>query len=274
MKWPDGKDIAIMLAFDVDGELLWLTRNDENRRHITNLSRGQYSCVQAMPRILRMLEDEQLKATFFFPAWNAEKYPEVAREVHRLGHEIGYHGWYHEAYDDYDKEKALMDKVDGIYQELLGEIPIGHRAPDGNVYDFDLRLWNERGYIYSSNWRNSDGPFIHELDGNRIPIVELPKDSIFDDTAYDFYTECTPQRAGLRSGREMCEVWRDEFDALRQEHRMINFVMHPQFIGRPGNLHALRELIHYMRDHGAWFATNEEVAQYVLAQEGVDPSIR
>ena len=99
--------------------------------------------------------------------------------------------------------------------------------------------------------------------------MELPKDSVFDDTAYDMYTECVPTRASLRAGREMCQVWKDEFDTLAAEGRMINFVMHPQFMGRPGNIRPFRELLHYMRDNGAWFAANEQVARYVLKQAGM-----
>ena len=30
VNWPDGKRIAIMLAFDFDAELMWMRRNDEN----------------------------------------------------------------------------------------------------------------------------------------------------------------------------------------------------------------------------------------------------
>ncbi len=267
--WPDGKRIAILLAFDIDGELLWFLRNDRNLKHLTNQSRGRYATKQAVPRILKLLREEELHATFFTPAWIAENYPEVARAIHDEGHEIGYHGWMHEAEKTRAKERALMDKVDRIYTNLIGVKPVGHRAPEGDIYDYSLKLWHERGYIYSSNWRDSDGPFIHELNGKRIPLVELPKDSIFDDTAYDFYTECLPQRHGLRSGREMCTVWKDEFDALAEEGRMINFVMHPQFMGRPGNIRPFRELIHYMKDNGAWFATNEECARYVLKQNGM-----
>ena len=269
MKWPDGKRIAIMVAFDIDGELLWLQRNHENEKHLTNLSRGRYATRQAVPRLLRMLEQEKIQATFFTPAWIAERYPDVIREIDRQGHEISYHGWMHESYDTYEKEKALIEKCDSIFQKLLRKTPVGHRAPNGNVYEFNLPLWLEHGFIYSSNWRNSDGPFIHALNHQPIPIVELPKDSVFDDTAYDLYTECHPLRPNLRSGREMCEVWKNEFDALAEEGRMINLVMHPQFIGRPGNVRALRDLLHYMRDHGAWFATNEQAARYVLKQEGM-----
>ena len=222
-----------------------------------------------MPRILKLLEDEGIKATFFTPAWVAERNPDLIRAIHEQGHEIGYHGWMHEAKETYAEEKALMEKVDAIYENLIGVKPVGHRAPEGDIYDYSLGLWAERGYIYSSNWRSSDGPFIHQINGKPIPLVELPKDSVFDDTAYDMYTESVPTRASLRAGREMCQVWKDEFDALAAEGRMINFVMHPQFMGRPGNVRPFRELIHYMRDNGAWFATNEQVARYVLRQAGM-----
>lgn len=269
MIWPEGKRIAVLVAFDIDGELLWTQRNDENKRHLTNLSRGRYSTLQGVPRILKLLDEEGIKATFFTPAWIAEQYPELVKQIHEEGHDIGYHGWMHEAKEKYEDEKALMDKCDRIFEALIGVKPVGHRAPEGDIYDYSLELWRERGYIYSSNWRNSDGPFIHEIGGEKIPMVELPKDSVFDDTAYDFYTECEPQRHGLRSGREMCQVWKDEFDALAEEERMMNFVMHPQFMGRPGNIRPFRELLHYMRDNGAWFATNKEAAEYILEQEGM-----
>ena len=132
-----------------------------------------------------------------------------------------------------------------------------------------MKLWLDRGEIYSSNWRDSDGPFIHEIDGKLVPLVELPKDSVLDDTAYDMYTECEPVHFNLRSGAEMIQVWREEFDALAAENRMMNFVMHPQFIGRPHNICHLRKLIRHMKENGAWFATNEQVANYILDQNGV-----
>ena len=40
VNWPDGKRIAIMLAFDIDAELMWMLRNDENDKHPANISRG------------------------------------------------------------------------------------------------------------------------------------------------------------------------------------------------------------------------------------------
>lgn len=272
--WPDKKRIALCLSFDIDAETLWLTRNDINARHLVHLSRGLYATKQALPRILNMLDEEQLKATFFTTAYTAEIHPEIIKYIADQGHEIGYHGYMHEVKDTYDEENALMDKVDNIIRSLTGKRSVGVRMPDGIIHDFHKQLWLDRGIIYSSNWRNNDGPFLLEIDGKEIPIVELPKDGIVDDTSYNMYTLQHPEHYYLRSGREMVQIWKDELDGLADEGRMLNFVMHPQFIGRPGYLRALRDFIHYAKENGAWIATDEQVAKHILAQCGYNIEVK
>ena len=268
MQWPDNKRLAVLLSFDIDGETLWLTRNPINKQHLTNLSRGLYATKQGLPRILNMLAEEGLKATFFTPAYIAEIHPDILQYIASQGHEIAYHGYMHEVMPTYEQENALMAKAEGIISAATGQKMCGNRMPDGIIHDFHLRLWLERGYIYSSNWRNNDGPFLHKLDGKEIPIVELPKDGIVDDTSYDMYTLQEPTHYYLRSGREMVQIWQAEFDGLAEEGRMMNFVMHPQFIGRPGYVRALRAFIHYARENGAWLTTDKAAAEYVIAQHG------
>ena len=69
MLWPNNKRLALMLSFDIDAETLWLTRSEINKNHPANLSRGLYSVKQGIPRILRMLEEENQHATFFTTAY-------------------------------------------------------------------------------------------------------------------------------------------------------------------------------------------------------------
>ena len=266
MTWPDNKRIAVMMAFDLDAETMWTTRGDGYHDHITNLSRGAYGPKQGVPRILDMLDVYGVKATFFIPGVIAEHYPLVVKEISRRGHEIGFHGYLHEesTATSYEEEDATMTRCETIIKDLTGQSMAGHRGPGGVIHDYSLRLFLEHGYLYSSNWRDSDGPFIHTIDGRQVPLVELPKDSIFDDTAYDFYTDSAPERYELKSPREMLEIWKDEFDSLAAEGRMINFVLHPQFIGRASRVNMLSELIGYMLSHGAWIDTNRAVAEYVL----------
>lgn len=270
IEWSDGKRIAVMIAFDLDAETMWTTRGNGNLNHITNLSRGAYGPKQGVPRILNMLDIHNIKSTFFVPGVIAEKYPLVVKEISRRGHEIGFHGYLHEEFENtaYEEEKLTMERCNKIIKDITGKNLIGHRAPGGVIHDYSLRLFLEQGYIYSSNWRNCDGPFLHKINGKEIPIVELPKDSVFDDTAYDFYTDSFPERYELKPVWEMKEIWKDEFDALAKEKRMINFVLHPQFMGRVSRVNMLSDLIGYMAANGAWFATNKMAAEYILKQKG------
>lgn len=272
LTWPNNKRIAVMLAFDIDAETMWTTRGDGNADHITNLSRGAYGPKQGIPRILNMLDIHQVHATFFIPGVIAEKYPLVVKEIARRGHEIGFHGYLHEEFTTttQEQEDATMRRCEKIIEDLTGQRIVGHRAPGGVLHDYSLKLFLEHGYIHSSNWRDSDGPFLHQIDGKPVPIVELPKDSIFDDTAYDFYTDSAPERYELKSPDEMYEIWKEEFDSLADEGRMINFVLHPQFIGRASRVQMLSRLIGYMKAHGAWMDTNKAVASYLLEQCGAE----
>ncbi len=169
--WPENKRMALCLSFDIDAETLWLTRSEINARHLANMSRGLYATKQGLPRILRLLEEEGFRATFFTTAYTAEIHPEIIQYIAAQGHEIGYHGYMHEVKNTYEEERALMDKVDEIFRRLTGRRPVGVRMPDGIIHDFHKRLWLERRIIYSSNWRNNDGPFLLDIDGEEIPIV-------------------------------------------------------------------------------------------------------
>ena len=177
MNWPDNKRIAVMMAFDLDAETMWTTHGDGSTAHMTNLSRGAYGPKQGVPRILDMLDSHQVKATFFIPGVVAEHYPEVVREIARRGHDIGFHGYLHEesTKTTYEQEDATMHRSEKIIYDLTGQKIAGHRAPGGVIHDYSLRLFLEHGYIYSSNWRDSDGPFLHQIDGKTIPLVELPQ---------------------------------------------------------------------------------------------------
>jgi peptidoglycan/xylan/chitin deacetylase (PgdA/CDA1 family)/glycosyltransferase involved in cell wall biosynthesis len=47
------------------------------------------------PRILSILNENNIKATFFVIGENAKRYPELLQQVHQQGHEIDVHSWTH-----------------------------------------------------------------------------------------------------------------------------------------------------------------------------------
>lgn len=272
VKWPGNKRIAIMLSFDLDAELLWFNRNpkDDYRDHLANISRGRYGARTGAPRILNMLDLHDVKATFYVPGWCAEQHTEVVKDMIARGHEIGAHGYLHEEAGGltFEEEEAILNKGEEALQRTVGVKPIGHRGPGGVIYDFSTEMFLKHGYIYASNYRNSDGPFFHKVNGKDVPLVEFPKDSIYDD-GFFICTFSEPLRQSMKSPLEAIEMLKDEFDGLAAEGgRMMTFVFHPQLFGHPGRCKVLSEFIGYMKANGAWFTRSGDAASYIIEQHG------
>ncbi len=267
--WPENKRIAVMVAFDLDAETLWLTRNSDNYRHVVNLSRGAYGPKQGMPRILEMLDQHGIKATFYIPAWVIEKYQEIVIAIHKKGHEIAYHGYLHEQEPGigYQEADEIMEKSERIIAGITGGRPVGYRAPGGIVPSFMIEMLHKRGYLYTSSWRDGDGPFFHDFNGKKLPLLDFPQDSLWDDSSYFFATDNPPRREGIKRAQDMIEVWKEEFEALAAEgNKSIATVIHPQISGRISRINAISDFIGYMKARGAWIKRSDEIARYLIGR--------
>ncbi len=70
---------------------------------------------EGMEEILKILEEKNVKTTFFFTAVVAKKFPKIAKKVADYGHEIGFHSYNHERFDQMgysDAEKNLKKGLD------------------------------------------------------------------------------------------------------------------------------------------------------------------
>lgn len=61
------KTCGSLFAFDVDLELNWSESNRMDPGHLVHMSKGTYGAKQGIPRILNMLDIQNIKATFFIP---------------------------------------------------------------------------------------------------------------------------------------------------------------------------------------------------------------
>lgn len=131
--WPDGARVAVLLSFDVDNETIQGLRIGEI--NIGRLSQGQYGARVALPRVVNLMDEENIPATFFFPAWSLKLAPEQAQLINNSGrHEIGVHGWIHELNTSLDgptEERLLRQATDEI-EAITGRRPVGYRAPSWN----------------------------------------------------------------------------------------------------------------------------------------------
>src|SRR5260370_26386218 len=109
--WPNGARVAVALSFDIDNATVPLSRGQLGSE---GLSRGMYGAIDGLPRSLRVLDRQNVPASFFIPAVSLALNPEMAPSItSRKRHEIGVHGWIHEhlgALNDATEEQKLLNQ--------------------------------------------------------------------------------------------------------------------------------------------------------------------
>jgi polysaccharide deacetylase family protein (PEP-CTERM system associated) len=88
-----------------------------------------------MIKILRILDQYGVRATFFFLGWVADRYPETVAEVARKGHEIAIHGYEHRliyTQNPVEFEADLMRALQAVRKVYDGPI-LGYRAPSFSI---------------------------------------------------------------------------------------------------------------------------------------------
>jgi len=87
------------------------------------------------PRLLEMLKQRNIKATFFLIGQNAASNPEIVRRILADGHEIGNHSWTHPQLSKLSDEKvtAEITKTQEAIKSASGFTPTLLRPPYGAI---------------------------------------------------------------------------------------------------------------------------------------------
>ena len=265
-KWPDDARVAVLLSFDVDNETVWLRNGDTS---IGGLSQGEYGSRVALDRILGLLDEHEIPASFFGPAVSFSLAPQMIEKIQASGrHEIGIHGWIHErnATLPREEEQRLLRMAVERMTDLMGERPLGYRAPSWNFSDNTLDLLLEMNFLYDSSLMADDRPYEIVANGKATGLVELPVDWILDDAPL-----MNPLGDRYANPRDVLQVYKDEFDVAYAEGTTFVLTMHPHYIGHRSRIVVLRELIEYVNLHdGVWYGTHEQAVRWVRAKAELD----
>lgn len=273
MEWYNGARCVVCLTFDLDAEISWrniLRRNKIERDNPVVLSQGTYGPKAGVPRILRLLKRQNIKAGFFIPGEVAKLYPDKVSDIFKEGHEIGHHGYSHKnpASCTLLEEKEEIKKGIEVLESITGEKPIGYRAPAADLSENTLNLLNEFNLIYDSSMMGDDLPF--RIKTKEADITELPIRWMLDDWPFfGFnYFPALEYQSGIDSHRKVYEIWADEFEAVYEEGLYFMLAMHPQIIGVPSRAKMLENLIEIIKSKkDVWFATPIEIAQFWKERE-------
>jgi len=217
----------------------------------------EYGSRVGVWRILRVLEEEGVKATFFATALALQQNRVAAEAIVNAGHEICDHGlrWTEHYRMSYNEEKEAIKKSVEIIESIVGRRPVGFYAREPSVST--VRITQELGFLYDSDAYNDDLPY--RYGGNGILIVPYTPD------ANDFHFQYPMNRFATSS--QFYEYLKDSLDVLREESqaspKMMSVGLHCRVIGRPGRILALKRFLQYAKQfEDVWIATREEIAKY------------
>lgn len=105
--------------------------------------------------IFNILEDYNVKGTFFMTGVWAERNRDVGKLIVSCGHEIGNHGYTHRDYRALSKEEIALDikRAEESIKNNVGIDPKPYfRAPYGSFNEILLEVLEEGGYSYNFTW--------------------------------------------------------------------------------------------------------------------------
>jgi peptidoglycan/xylan/chitin deacetylase (PgdA/CDA1 family) len=89
----------------------------------------------ATPRVLDILRDKKVKATFFISGTKALNHEELVRRMHREKHEIANHGYYNHVYTRLPQEKVIsgLTETSKMITSITNSTVKHCRPPSGNT---------------------------------------------------------------------------------------------------------------------------------------------
>ncbi|HET7357236.1 MAG TPA: polysaccharide deacetylase [Nocardioidaceae bacterium] len=259
-QWPGNACVAVAISFDSDHETIPLRDGETSPGR---LAQGEYGARVAAPKIVKLLADYDVPASFFMPAVSGLLHPAEVESYVAGGHEVAVHGWIHERNTllGHADELELTGRAMDTLEKLSGTRPTGIRTPSWDFSDHTLDVIRELGFVYDSSLMADDDPYMLVAGGEETGIVEIPVEWIRDDAPY-FMMERYASLRPYMPPRSALQIWTDEFDAARAEGGLFQLTLHPHIIGHRSRLVVLRDLLEYMRGHDdVWFASHAQISE-------------
>ncbi len=267
--FPKGYTAALSLTFDVDAETGVLMPKPTGWRDAMAMTHQAFGPKVGVPRIMRILREENVKGTFFVPGWTARRYPHLIASILEEGHEVGAHSDLHYPAPEMtpDEERRDFERALTTLRDQGVDVK-GHRAAWWQASWFTLDLLAEYGFQYDSSLMDDDRPYVLNISGHR--MAELPPHWSLDD--WEQYAFLPDPNIGqvIELPEKLFNLLRVELEAQRKEGGLVVSTMHPFLSGRASRAEVVRQIIDHARSCGdVWIAPLGEIATATLAADGI-----
>jgi peptidoglycan/xylan/chitin deacetylase (PgdA/CDA1 family) len=259
--WPKGYQSACLFTFDVDTEVSWVFREIDDP---IALSMGRYEPRVGVPLLLNLLDEFDIKSTFFVPGWVAEQNTPMLDDILKRGHDVEHHGYLHEPprtfKSDGEEEAALLKGIETL-ERLTGRRPRAYRSPFWEFSANTIPLLERHGFEYTGDLMDTLLPDYHAINGRTTGMINLPGHWILDDLAHFYYH--ISARKTILSCRQVLELYKEELDGIHAYGGLFTLTMHPQASGRPSRVLMLRSFMEYVKSHkDIWVTSPAELVAY------------
>ena len=152
---PAGKKVAVNIGCDVDAQSIWI--GSFNMLSPAYMSRGEFGAEVGVPRLLKLLDKHDVKATWCIPDRTVDTWPDMGREILAAGHEIAHHGYVHEnpTLMALEEETKVMEMgLESLAR--IGAKPRGYRSPYWDFSPNTLNVLERYGFEYDSSLMGND----------------------------------------------------------------------------------------------------------------------
>lgn len=269
-QWPNDRPGSCVLSVDVDGEVPHLWQSRDSRPRLAELEQRRFGPRVGVHRLLSVLDDHGLRASFYIPGHYAHEHPSAVVAIAEAGHEIGLHGHLHEPPTALTKVEfaAALRRSREVLATVSGAAPTGFRSPSWDMTPESFEVLQDEGLDYDSSMMGYDHPY---LIGS---LVEVPVQWSLDDAPfYRYVGGSAPGNPPVRP-RDLAEAWCDELEAAARFGTLAVITVHDWLSGRGAAAAALDRVLARAADLGLWRATVAEVADWHRhrEQQGVLPS--
>lgn len=123
---------VLIPQLEMFGDVLW--RGDSERGVVLTFDDGPHP--EHTLKVLDILEENNVRATFFVVGRKVRLFPEVVRQIAERGHGIGLHGYQHDRLFSWKTPKYVQEDIErtqNAIEEACGQRPTLFRPPIGHV---------------------------------------------------------------------------------------------------------------------------------------------
>ncbi|MFM2481375.1 allantoinase PuuE [Celerinatantimonas sp. YJH-8] len=232
-------------------------------RHLSMESLYDYGSRAGVWRILNEFQRRKLPLTVFAIASALQRNPDVTAALIEQGHDICGHGlkWIHYQNMPIEEEREQMREALAIYQQLLGNHPLGWYTGRDSPNTRQLVL-EQGGFSYDSDSYADDLPFWMPYRENGEDKAHLVVPYTLDNNDMRYFSPY-----GFSHADEFFSYLKDSFDCLYREGeqtpKMMSVGLHCRITGKPSRFKALQMFLDYIQSKpDVWVAQRIEIAEH------------